>query len=41
MYHAGTIGLSKIVAKLEEIGVEPSALLKTLAAEGKTFADAK
>ena len=41
MYHAGTIGLSKIVAKLEEIGVEASALLKTLAAEGKTFADAK
>jgi 3-hydroxyacyl-CoA dehydrogenase len=41
MYYAGVIGLKKIVAKLEEIGVEPSALLRKLAAEGKTFADAK
>jgi 3-hydroxyacyl-CoA dehydrogenase len=41
MYHAGVIGLKKIVARLEEIGVEPSALLRKLADEGKTFADAK
>ena len=41
MYYAGVIGLKKIVAKLEEIGVEPSALLRKLADEGKTFADAK
>ncbi|MDO7842111.1 3-hydroxyacyl-CoA dehydrogenase NAD-binding domain-containing protein [Sphingomonas immobilis] len=37
MFWADTVGLAKVVAGLEKMGIEPSKLLKTLAAEGKTF----
>jgi 3-hydroxyacyl-CoA dehydrogenase len=37
MFWADTIGLPKIVAGLEAMGIEPSKLLKSMAAEGKTF----
>lgn len=37
MFWADTIGLPKIVAGLEAMGIEPAALLKAKAVEGKTF----
>lgn len=37
MFWADTIGLPKIIAGLEAIGIEPAALLRTMATEGKTF----
>ncbi|WEK42401.1 MAG: 3-hydroxyacyl-CoA dehydrogenase NAD-binding domain-containing protein [Candidatus Sphingomonas colombiensis] len=37
MFWADTIGLSKIVTGLEAMGIAPAALLKTMAAEGKSF----
>jgi len=37
MFWADTVGLPKIVEGLKAMGIEPAALLKTLAAEGKTF----
>jgi len=37
MFWADTVGLPRIVAGLEAMGIEPAALLRKLAAEGKTF----
>ncbi len=37
MFWADTIGLPKVVAGLEAMGIEPAALLRRMAAEGKSF----
>lgn len=37
MFWADTVGLPKVVAGLEAMGIEPAALLRAKAAEGKTF----
>jgi len=37
MFYADSIGLSNVVARIEEFGWTPASLLKRLAAEGKTF----